>query len=59
MTQISSLVVEASINRATLGRVLDGKIQLSSDVMLKLVETLDIPASDAGIIFFAIYLRIT
>ncbi len=56
---ISSLAIEAGINRTTLGKVLDGKIQPSSDVMLKLVETLDISAPDAGMIFFAINLRTT
>lgn len=56
---INSLAIEADIDRTTLGKVLNGKIQPSSDVMLKLVETLDISASDAGKIFFAIDLRIT
>ena len=56
---ISSLAIEANINRTTLRKVLDGKIQPSSYVMLKLAETLDISASDAGKIFFATYLRIT
>lgn len=55
---INSLAVESGINRTTLGKVLDGKIQPSADVMFKLVEALDISASDAGKIFFAIDLRI-
>ena len=56
---ISSLAAESGINRTTLGKVLDGKIQPSSDVMFKLVETLDIPAAEAGQIFFAVNLRTT
>ena len=55
---INSLANESGINRTTLGKVLDGKIQPSSDVMFKLIETLDISASDAGRIFFADNLRI-
>lgn len=54
---INSLATESGVNRTTLGKVLDGKIQPSSDVMIKLVETLDIPADDAGKIFFALDLR--
>jgi transcriptional regulator with XRE-family HTH domain len=56
---INSLAVQSGINRTTLGKVLDGKIQPSSDVMYKLVEALDIPAAEAGQIFFAIVLRNT
>lgn len=55
---INSLANESGINRTTLGKVLDGKIQPSSDVMFKLVETLDISASEAGEIFFATDLRL-
>jgi transcriptional regulator with XRE-family HTH domain len=54
---INSLATASGINRTTLGKVLDGKIQPSSDVMFKLVETLDISAPDAGNIFFAADLR--
>jgi len=50
---ISHLAIESGINRTTLGKVLDGKIQPSSNVMLKLVETLNISATEAGNIFFA------
>ena len=56
---INSLAVQSGINRTTLGKVLDGKIRPSSDVMFKLVEALDIPAAEAGQIFFAIVLRNT
>lgn len=54
---IASLATQSGINRTTLGKVLDGKIQPSSDVMFKLVEALDIPAAQAGLIFFATDLR--
>lgn len=54
---IKSLADESGVDRITLGRVLDGKIQPSSDVMLKLVETLDISDTEAGKIFFAYSLR--
>lgn len=54
---INSLAIEAGINRSTLGKVLDGKAQPSSDIMFKLVEALDIPASEAGNIFFKHDLR--
>lgn len=54
---IKSLADESGVDRTTLGRVLDGKIQPSSDVMFKLVETLDISDTEAGKIFFAHNLR--
>lgn len=54
---INSLALESGVNRTTLGKILDGKIQPSSDVMFKLVDTLDIPAAQAGLIFFAVDLR--
>ncbi len=54
---INALASAAGINRTTLGKVLDGRIQPSSDVMFKLVETLEISAPDAGNIFFARNLR--
>ena len=54
---IASLATQSGINRVTLGKVLDGRIQPSSDVMFKLVETLNIPAEQAGLIFFAVDLR--
>lgn len=55
---INSLAIAAGINRSTLGKVLEGKIQPSSDVMFKLVETLDISAIEAGKIFFSSNLHI-
>ena len=54
---IGSLASASQINRTTLGKVLDGKIQPSSDVMFKLVQTLDISPDNAGRIFFTIDLR--
>lgn len=56
---INSLASESGVNRTTLGKVLGGKIQPSSDVMFKLVEALNIPAAQAGLIFFAANLRET
>ena len=50
---ISQLSIASGINRTTLGKLLDGRIQPSADVMGRLVETLDISASEAGQIFFA------
>ena len=54
---ISSLAAAAGIDRNVLGKVLSGKIQPSSTVMYKLVDTLGISAAEAGVIFFAINLR--
>ena len=54
---ISSLAADAGVSRTTLSKVLDGEVQPSSDMMFKLVETLDISASEAGVIFFAAALR--
>ncbi len=54
---ISSLADQSGINRNTLGKVIDGKAQPSSDTMFRLVDTLGIPAAEAGKIFFAVNLR--
>ena len=54
---ISSLADQSGINRNTLGKVIDGKAQPSSDTMFRLVDTLGIPAAEAGKIFFAANLR--
>ena len=54
---INSLSTASGVSRNTLGKVLNGKIQPSADVMYKLVETLEIPAPKAGTIFFAYILR--
>ncbi len=56
---VTSLANSSNINRVTLGKVLDGKSQPSAEVMLKLVNTLGISASQAGEIFFADNLLIT
>ncbi len=57
-TTISSLADAAKINRNTLGKVLDGSIQPSSDVMCKLIEALHIAPDQAGHIFFKRDLRV-
>lgn len=49
---ISSLADAAKINRNTLGKILDGSIQPSSDIMCKLIDTLQITPEQAGRIFF-------
>ena len=56
---ISSLADKSGINRNTLGKVIDGKAQPSSDTMFRLVDTLGISAAKAGEIFFAVNLRNT
>ena len=56
---IGSLADKSGIYRNTLGKVIDGKAQPSSDVMFRLVDTLGIPAAEAGEIFFAPNLRNT
>ena len=54
---IGALADVSGIGRTTLGKVLDGKIQPSTDTMFKLMDTLDIPDEEAGKIFFATNLR--
>lgn len=54
---ISQLSQISNIDRNTLGKVLNGSIQPSSEVMDKLVLSLEIPAEKAGIIFFNQNLR--
>lgn len=54
---ILELSEKTGINRNTLGRILDGTIQPSSDAMDRLVYTLEIQPEKAGRIFFAIDLR--
>ena len=56
---ISSLADKSGITRNTLGKVIDGKAQPSSDTMFRLVDTLGISAAKAGEIFFAVNLRNT
>lgn len=47
------------VNRNTLGKVLDGTVQPSSEVMDRLVSGLEIEPERAGYIFFKLYLRNT
>ncbi len=56
---IVELSEKSGINRNTLGKILDGSIQPSSEVMDRLVFTLDIEPANAGKIFFVPDLRIT
>ena len=48
----------SGIDRTTLGKILKGTAQPSSDVMYKLVAALEIPPQAAGDIFFNPDLRI-
>jgi predicted transcriptional regulator len=57
ITTVVELSKISGVNRNTLGKVLDGTIQPSSDVMDKLVKGLDIEPQDAGLIFFKLDLR--
>lgn len=45
------------LSRETLGKVLKGQSQPSTDTMYKIVEALNLPPSKAGEIFFAVDLR--
>ncbi len=56
---IVELSEKSGINRNTLGKILDGSIQPSSEVMDRLVFTLDIEPANAGKIFFVPDLRTT
>ena len=47
----------SGMNRNTLGKILDGSIQPSSDAMDRLVYTLEIQPEKAGRIFFMVDLR--
>ena len=54
-----SLAEASGINRNTIGQLLNGEIQPSYDVMVKLVATLELSEHNAGRIFFAPDLRNT
>ena len=54
-----SLADASGINRNTIGQLLNGEIQPSYDVMVRLVATLELSEHNAGRIFFAPYLRNT
>ena len=56
---ILELSGKTGVHRNTLGKVLDGTIQPSSEVMDKLVSGLEIKPERAGKIFFTINLRST
>ena len=56
---IVELSEKSGINRNTLGKILDGSIQPSSEVMDRLVFTLDSEPANAGKIFFVPDLRTT
>lgn len=55
--RITDLAKASKIDRTTLGKVLSGKIQPTTDVMYKLVATLCISPNQAGSIFFKADLR--
>jgi len=57
LDKISDLAKASGINRNTLSGVLKGDVQPSAEVMSKLIETLDISPSQAGVIFFSNNLR--
>ena len=50
---IGDLSSASGINRNTLAGVINGKILPSSNIMSKLIETLQIPIAEAGPIFFS------
>lgn len=56
-TTISALSKESNVGRNTLGRVLDGSIRPSADVMDKLSVTLNMSPETSGRVFFAQDLR--
>lgn len=49
---ICALSKASKINRNTLGKVLDGSIQPSADIMYKLATTLKMTPDRAGAVFF-------
>lgn len=53
LDRISDLSKASGVNRNTLGMILNGKAQPSSDVMYKLISALQIPPEEAGCIFFS------
>ena len=54
---IKELSEKSGVNRNTLSQIFDGKKQPSSDVMERLIITLNIKPEKAGIIFFNQNLR--
>lgn len=53
ISTINELSRVSGINRNTLGDVMSGKCQPSSNTMVKLVDALEIPLHKAGKIFFS------
>lgn len=53
ITTIMELSDKTGVNRVTLGRILRGEVQPSSEVMYKLVDGLNLSPEKAGKIFFA------
>ncbi|MEG1205179.1 MAG: helix-turn-helix transcriptional regulator [Angelakisella sp.] len=56
-SKVNKLARDSGVDRNTLALVLNGTLQPSSNVMMKLVATLDINPERAGRIFFARHLR--
>jgi len=54
---ISGLAGLTGISKNTLGKVLNGETQPSSEVMYKLASYLEISPTEAGVIFFSRNLR--
>lgn len=54
---IKELSEKSGVNRNTIGKVLDGEIQPSADVMYRLAKALKMSPNKAGITFFAQDLR--
>ena len=50
---IVELSEKTTVNRNTLGDILNGQIFPSSDVMVKIGETLSLPPEKCGAIFFS------
>ena len=53
LEKIGDLAAISGANRVTLGNILRGKTQPSAEVMVKLVNALQIPWTDAEEIFFS------
>ena len=50
---IESLSIKTDINCEMLNQIMQGEIQPSTEIMDKLIETLNIPLMEAGSIFFS------
>lgn len=56
LDSIQKLSDASGVNRNTVGDVVSGRIQPSTDVMRKLASALKLPSERAGLIFFAFQL---